>query len=71
LIFICKSKKVAENISEVLNHCLYRFVNNICRYGNFNNIRILQSFPYCEKVEDVQKKFGLTDNEIEFMKMNI
>ena len=67
----CKSKKIAENISKVLNHCLYRFVNNICRYGNFNNIRILQSFPYCEKVEDVQKKFGLTDNEIEFMKMNI
>ncbi len=68
---ICKDETEAKNISCVLNHPMYKFINNICRYGNFNNIRILQSFPYCDKYEDVYKKFGITPEEIEFIASNL
>ena len=67
----CNSKKQAENISNVLNHPLYKFINNICRYGNFNNIRIMQKFPYCEDYDNVYKKFGITQEEIEFIQANV
>ena len=66
----CNSKNQAENISNVLNHPLYKFINNICRYGNFNNIRIMQKFPYCEDYDDVYKKFGISDEEIEFIELD-
>lgn len=68
---ITKNKKQAENINKVLNHPLYKFINDICRYGNFNNIRILQNFPYCEKYEDVYKKFNITNEEIKLIEENI
>ena len=68
---ICKNKKQATNISKVLNHPLYVFINNICRYGNFNNIRIMQNFPYCEKYRNVYKKFNLNEEEIKFIKENV
>ena len=46
IVFIrCNSKEEAENIKNILEHKLYRFLNNICRWGNFNNIRILQRLP--------------------------
>ncbi len=67
----CNSKKHADNISSVLNHPLYTFINNICRYGNFNNIRIMQKFPYCEDYDNVYKKFGITQEEIEFIQANV
>jgi len=63
----CESREHAENLSRVLQHPLYKFLNNICRYGNFNNIRVLQQFPYCESVEDVYVKNGITDEEIRFI----
>jgi hypothetical protein len=46
---------------------MYKFINNICRYGNFNNIRILQNFPYCNDVRNVYSTFGLTKEEIEII----
>ncbi len=46
----CENEIVARQIKEVLEHPLYKFINNICRYGNFNNIRILQNFPHCDNV---------------------
>lgn len=67
----CNDKSEAEKISSVLKHPLYRFLNNICRYGNFNNIRILQNFPYCVEYDDVYKKFDLTEEEIKFIDENI
>lgn len=67
----CKNKKEAENINKVLNHPMYKFINNICRYGNFNNIRIMQNFPYCNNYDDVYNKFNITSNEIEFINNNI
>jgi len=69
IVFIrCKDKEEAENIAKVLTHPLYCFINNICRWGNFNNIRILQSFPYCDNYYTVYKKFNFTQNQIDFIR---
>ena len=64
IVFIqCDNLETAEKINEVLSHPLYKFINNICRYGNFNNIRILQRFPYCEDFDYVYQEFDITDKE--------
>ena len=68
---ICKDEIEAKNISSVLNHPMYTFINNICRYGNFNNIRILQKFPYCDNYKNVYKKFNITQDEIKFIESNL
>lgn len=67
---MCESKTEAEKISKVLNHPLYRFINNICRYGNFNNIRILQNFPYCDNYVELYSRFNITEEEINFISNN-
>jgi adenine-specific DNA-methyltransferase len=66
----CKNEDEANILSNVLKHPMYKFINDICRYGNFNNIRILQSFPYCEDYECVYKKFNINDEEIKFIENN-
>jgi hypothetical protein len=58
----------AHKIRDILKHPLYKFLNDICRWGNFNNIRILQSFPECDNVESVWEKFGITEEEKTFIK---
>lgn len=63
----CHNEDEAINIGHVLSHPMYKFINNICRYGNFNNIRILQNFPYCNNYEDVYSQFGITPEEIKFI----
>jgi adenine-specific DNA-methyltransferase len=46
IVFIlCSNEQQAKKYLQILQHPLYIFINNICRWGNFNNIRILQSFP--------------------------
>ena len=72
IVFIrCSSKEVANQIKQILEHPLYIFINNLCRWGNFNNIRILQSFPipmvdsYDETT--IYRHFNITDEEIQFM----
>jgi hypothetical protein len=41
IVFIrSESEEEANKIDLVMNHPMYKFINNICRYGNFNNIRI-------------------------------
>jgi adenine-specific DNA-methyltransferase len=57
-----KNKKDAGKVAGILCHPLYRFINNICRYGNFNNIRVLQRFPVCT-TGDPYTEFGLTEEE--------
>lgn len=57
----------AHNIRDVLKHPLYKFLNDICRWGNFNNIRILQSFPICDDIELVWHKFDINENEKDFI----
>lgn len=67
----CKNKTEANKINRVLSHPLYKFVNDICRYGNFNNIRILQHFPYCDNMKEVYSSFGITEEEQEFIEANV
>jgi len=57
----CKSKEEATKISNELNNEVYIFLNNITRYGNFNNVRILQNFP-------VFSKFNFTNEEKDLIK---
>lgn len=46
IVFIlCESQQQANQYKKILEHPLYVFINNICRWGNFNNIRVLQHFP--------------------------
>ncbi len=60
----CKNKAEAERIKKELDNEIYKFINNITRYGNFNNIRVLQQFP-------VLTDFKLTKKEKDLiMKFN-
>ena len=67
----CMNEEEAKQIQKVLMHPLYTFINNICRYGNFNNIRILQHFPHCTKYENVYTEFSITPEEIRFIEEHI
>jgi len=67
----CKNKEEACNISKILNHPLYKFINNICRYGNFNNIRILQNFPYSDNYEKIYDTFNITEEEQKCIETNL
>ena len=77
IVFIlCKNEDEAKKYLQILNHPLYVFVNNICRWGNFNNIRILQSFPipdieYSGNHQEIYSYFGITEDEIQFINENI
>lgn len=68
IVFIrCQSEAIAKRYQQILQHPLYLFINNICRWGNFNNIRILQSFPMPE-VENISEEgiynyFNITQEE--------
>ena len=57
----------AHKIRDILKHPLYKFLNDICRWGNFNNIRILQSFPECDEVKSVWEKFNISEKEQEYI----
>jgi SAM-dependent methyltransferase len=57
----CKNVKEAKKIENELNNDIYKFLNNITRYGNFNNVRVLQNFP-------VLGSFNLTEKETGFIK---
>ena len=62
-----ESEAQAEKYSKILNHDLYRFLNNLCRWGNFNNIRILQRFPIPSDENNIYSSFGISEKEIEFI----
>jgi len=77
IVFIlCSSKEEAEKYLKILQHPLYVFINNICRWGNFNNIRILQSFPipkieYSGNNEEIYNYFNITKEEIKYINDNM
>ena len=77
IVFIlCGSEEEAKKYLEILTHQLYVFINNICRWGNFNNIRILQSFPipsieYSGNHQELYSYFHITDEEIEYISDNL
>lgn len=70
IVFIlCSSEEQAKKYAYILEHPLYVFINNICRWGNFNNIRILQSFPspdldYTGNPQEIYDIFHLTEEEV-------
>ena len=67
----CQNKEEADKVQSVLNHPLYKFINDICRYGNFNNIRILQNFPFCDEYDDVYERFDITEDEKKIINENL
>ena len=76
VFIICSSEEEAEKYLEILKHPLYVFINNICRWGNFNNIRILQSFPiptieYSGNHHEIYDYFNITKSEIEYISANL
>jgi adenine-specific DNA-methyltransferase len=77
IVFIlCKSEEEAKKYTAILQHPLYVFINNICRWGNFNNIRILQSFPipdinYTGKEEEIYNYFKVTEEEVSYIMANM
>ena len=67
----CKNQEEANRIKQVLDHPLYVFINNICRWGNFNNIRILQHFPIPNDPKNIFDSFGITEKEIKYINENL
>jgi tRNA1(Val) A37 N6-methylase TrmN6 len=61
----CVNEDQAKQYVEILQHPLYVFINNICRWGNFNNIRILQHFPI--PTGDILEFFHLTEEEMAYL----
>jgi adenine-specific DNA-methyltransferase len=49
----CQNKKEAETLKKKLQQPIYCFLNDICRWGNFNNIRILQRFSLSFDENDI------------------
>ena len=77
IVFIlCPNEEVAKKYLQILQHPLYVFLNNICRWGNFNNIRILQSFPipdmdYKGNQQEIYDYFNITNEEITYINDNL
>jgi 16S rRNA G966 N2-methylase RsmD len=65
IMFIrCSSLSEANHVRSILKHPLYKFLNDICRWGNFNNIRVLQRFPVPTDPTDIPGSFNLTEQEM-------
>ena len=76
VFIICSNEEQAKKYLQILQHPLYVFINNICRWGNFNNIRILQNFPipnieYSGNYEELYNYFNITKQEIEYINANL
>jgi methylase of polypeptide subunit release factors len=77
IVFIlCSNEEQAKKYLQILQHPLYVFINNICRWGNFNNIRILQSFPiptieYSGNHQELYNYFNITKEETEYICANL
>ncbi len=56
----CKNYEDALKIKTELDNGIYLFLNNLTRYGNFNNIRVLQHLPLLESIV-------LNKQELEFI----
>jgi tRNA1(Val) A37 N6-methylase TrmN6 len=77
IVFIlCSNEEQAKKYLQILEHPLYVFINNICRWGNFNNIRILQSFPipeieYSGNHQAIYSYFNITEDEMNYINVNL
>ncbi len=73
---LCLDEEQAKKYVQILQHPLYVFINNICRWGNFNNIRILQNFPiptveYYGNHRELYNHFNISSEEIEYICANM
>ena len=79
IVFIlCSNEEEAKKYKKILEHPLYLFINNICRWGNFNNIRILQNFPipnmeleYTGNIKEIYDCFNISQDEIKYIEENL
>lgn len=76
VFIVCANEEEAKKYLQILQHPLYVFINNICRWGNFNNIRILQSFPiptieYSGNHQEIYSYFNITEEEIAYICDNL
>jgi len=70
----CENENQAKQWATLLQHPLYVFLNNICRWGNFNNIRILQRFPLVShdtSYDSIYELFKITKDEQRYIVQNI
>jgi SAM-dependent methyltransferase/CRISPR/Cas system CMR-associated protein Cmr5 small subunit len=63
----CDTEIEARRYKKILDHDLYKFINNLCRWGNFNNIRILQKFPFPKDIDKIYESFDISQSEIRFI----
>jgi len=59
--------EIANKYKNTLQHPLYTFINNLCRWGNFNCIRILQRMPIPGNFDDIYGSFNITSEERELI----
>lgn len=62
-----KDKNNALKYKKILEHPLYKFTNDICRWGNFNCIRILQRLAIPNNENDIYGSFNISQDEIDFI----
>ena len=55
----CDSLQEAEIIKKQLDDPIYQFINNITRYGNFNNVRVLQRLSKLNTLKLEKKELDL------------
>ena len=60
-------KETAIKYKKILEHPLYEFINNICRWGNFNCIRILNRMSIPIDENDIYNSFNISEEEIKFI----
>lgn len=71
IVFIlCNNEEEAKKYAIILKHPLYQFINNICRWGNFNNIRILQNLPIPND-NNIYEYFNITPDETKYIEDNL
>ena len=60
-------KETAIKYKKILEHPLYEFINNICRWGNFNCIRILNRMTIPSDENNIYDSFNISQEEIKFI----
>lgn len=57
----CSSKEEALRRKAELDHPMFKFLNDMTRYGNFNNVRILQRLPRLRNVRLTKQEKALIE----------
>ena len=69
LAIIVIDENESKNLLQLLNSDLYKFYIDINKWSGFHHIKVLRDLPYIKEVNDnLYLTFGLTDNEIKFIK---